>query len=80
MAKSSVAEAVNEAIRAAIVIRERRKGSTGGDHASLFAIDWDRVLELDWVRRKMEKANTRRRKSRVRGVRRRDRGKSPKSY
>ena len=75
LTKSSVAEAINEAIAAGIVIRQRGKGSTGGDYASLYAIDWDRVLELDWIRRRMEKAKIRRRKRRVRGVRRVDRGK-----
>jgi hypothetical protein len=44
-----------------------------GDYASLYAIDWDKVLELDWIRRKMEKAKIKRRKNRVRGVRRADR-------
>ena len=75
LTKSSVAEAINEAITAGIVIRQRRKGSTGGDYASLYAIDWDKVQELDWIRCRMEKAKTRRRKSRVRSVRHVDRRK-----
>jgi hypothetical protein len=62
LTKSSVAKALKEAIAAGIVIRERRKGSTGVDGASKYAIDWDKVQEVDWARRKMEKVKKRRRK------------------
>jgi hypothetical protein len=65
LGKSSAAEAINEAIRAGILIRKRRKDMHGRDVASLYAIDWDRVLELDWLR-KRGKAGVRRADSKKR--------------
>ena len=52
LSKSSVAEAIKEALRSEILVRERHQSMTGRDLASLYAIDWDRVQEYDWRRRK----------------------------
>ena len=52
LSKSSVAEAINEAIGVGILVRERNKSSAGRDLSSLYAIDWDRVQQYDWERRK----------------------------
>lgn len=52
LSKSSVAEAINEAIGVGILVRARHKSSAGRDLPSQFAIDWDRVQEYDWQRRK----------------------------
>lgn len=52
LSKSSAAEAITEAIQSGILVRERRTSTRGRDLASLYGIDWDRVQELDWMRRK----------------------------
>ena len=50
--KSSVAEAIKEAIQSGILVREHHRSANGCDLASLYGIDWDRVQEYDWQRRK----------------------------
>jgi hypothetical protein len=52
LSKSSVTEAIKEAIDAGILVRERQRTATGRDVSSAFAIDWDRVQQYDWERRK----------------------------
>jgi hypothetical protein len=52
LCKSSLAEAINEAIQSGILIREHHKSQTGRDLASAYGINWDRVQQYDWQRRK----------------------------
>lgn len=52
LSKSSVAEAVNEAIAEGILLRQRQKSSVGRDLGSLYGI---RIRELDWWRAKGKK-------------------------
>jgi hypothetical protein len=55
LSKSSVAEAVNEAIAEGILLRKRQKSSVGRDLGSLYGINWDLVPELNWWRAKGKK-------------------------
>jgi hypothetical protein len=52
LSKSSVAKAINEALKLGILIREQQKSIRGRSLSSHYAIDWDRVQEYDWQRRK----------------------------
>jgi hypothetical protein len=52
LSKSSVAEAIKEALESGILVRKRRRSSSGRDLSSLYAINWDRVQEYDWQRSK----------------------------
>ena len=52
LSKSSAAAAINEAIRSGFLVRQRNRSSSGRDLSSLYAVDWDRVQEADWTRRK----------------------------
>jgi hypothetical protein len=52
LSKSSVAKAINEALKSGILVRQKNKSGRGRDLSSLYAIDWDRVQEYDWQRRK----------------------------
>ena len=52
LSRSSAAEAINQALGSGILARERRKSSTGRDLSSAYGINWDRVQEFDWQRRK----------------------------
>jgi hypothetical protein len=52
LSKSSVADAINEALHSGILVRERHQSEAGRDLPSYYAIDWDRVQEYDWLRRK----------------------------
>jgi hypothetical protein len=61
LSKSSVAKAINEALQSGILVRERHKSAAGRDLPSFYAIDWDRVQEVDWERRKSLKSVSRRR-------------------
>jgi hypothetical protein len=55
LSKSSVAEAIKEAVGTGILVHERRKSGHGRDLSSGYAINWDRVQEYDWRRRKSPK-------------------------
>lgn len=55
LSKSSLAAAIKEAVRSGIVVQRRNKSGAGRDLASLYAIDWDLVQQLDWARRKNRK-------------------------
>jgi hypothetical protein len=57
LSKSSVAEAINEALQSRILVRERHKSAAGRDLPSYYAIDWDRVQEFDWQRRQNRRLN-----------------------
>ncbi len=57
LSKSSVAEAINEALQSGILVRERHKSGAGRDLSSFYAINWDRVQEYDWERRKNRQSN-----------------------
>jgi len=52
LSKSSVAAAIKEGVQSGILVQRRNKSGAGRDLASLYGIDWDRVQELDWARRK----------------------------
>jgi hypothetical protein len=52
LSKSSVAEATNEAIHVGILVRKKCSTEAGRSISSLYAIDWDRVQQFDWERRK----------------------------
>jgi len=52
LAKSSVAEAIKEAVQTGVLVHERQKNSSGRDLPSQYAINWDKVQEYDWMRRK----------------------------
>ena len=52
LCKSSVAKAIKEALQSGILVREHQHSERGRDLSSLYAIDWDRVQEYDWERRK----------------------------
>jgi hypothetical protein len=52
LSKSSVAQAIKEALQSGILVREHQHSERGRDLSSLYAIDWDRVQEYDWERRK----------------------------
>lgn len=55
LSKSSVAKAINEAVQVGILVHERSKTMRGRDLSSGYGIDWDRVQEYDWQRRKGRK-------------------------
>ena len=55
LSKSSVSKAVNEAIGSGILVRETQKSANGRDLPSGYGINWDRVQENDWARRKGRK-------------------------
>lgn len=48
LSKSSVTEATNEAIHVGILVRKKCSTDAGRSMSSLYAIDWDRVQQLDW--------------------------------
>lgn len=50
LSKSSVAEAVNEAIAVGVIERRARKSSKGGSLASVYRINWDTARE--WAAKK----------------------------
>jgi hypothetical protein len=50
--KSSVAKAINEALKSGILVRQKNKSGSGRDLSSLYGINWDRVQEYDRQRQK----------------------------
>jgi hypothetical protein len=52
LSKSAVANAINEAIDAGVLLQERCKSAGGRDLSSVYAINWDQVHEFDRLRRK----------------------------
>jgi hypothetical protein len=61
LGRSSVPEAIKEAIQSGILVRQHHKSGRGKDMSNLYAIDWDRVQEYDWQRRKSRKMVSRKR-------------------
>ena len=55
LSKNSVIGAVHEALQSGILVRQHVKSSAGRDLPNLYAIDWDRVQEYDWQRRRDRK-------------------------